>query len=116
MKHLTAEQLTQLKKKLQDKLGPLAQFQESVQEANPINDPSRLVDNAEAGDEAMEGDQILQNDVLSEESSEMIAEIRAALQRLQDGTYGMDEETGDPIPFARLNLVPEARTTVAKKQ
>lgn len=115
MKHLTAEQVEQLRKKLQAKLGPLAQFQESVQEANPINDPDRLVSNAEMGDEALDDDQILQNDVLNEQSTEMIAEIRAALQRIKDGSYGIDEETGEPIPFARLSLVPEARTAVPKK-
>src|SRR5262249_35189203 len=43
---------------------------------------------------------------------EELAEIEAALQRLDDGTYGIDEVTGDPIDPARLDAIPTARTNV----
>ena len=41
-----------------------------------------------------------------------LAEIEAALQRLDDGTYGIDEVTGDPISRERLEAYPTARTDV----
>jgi RNA polymerase-binding transcription factor DksA len=41
-----------------------------------------------------------------------LAEIEAALQRLEDGTYGIDEVTGEPINAERLEAVPTARTNV----
>jgi DnaK suppressor protein len=41
-----------------------------------------------------------------------IAEIDAALHRIDLGTYGIDEETGDPIDPERLDAVPAARTNV----
>ena len=41
-----------------------------------------------------------------------LAEIEAALQRLDDGTYGVDEETGEPIAPERLEALPAARTNV----
>jgi RNA polymerase-binding transcription factor DksA len=41
-----------------------------------------------------------------------LAEIEAALQRLDDGTYGVDEVTGQPIDPARLDAFPTARTNV----
>lgn len=43
-----------------------------------------------------------------------IAEIDAALERLTSSpeTFGMDENTGEPIPFARLDIIPWARTAV----
>jgi RNA polymerase-binding transcription factor DksA len=41
-----------------------------------------------------------------------LAEIEAALQRLDDGTYGIDEVTGEPIDPARLDAYPIARTNV----
>jgi len=41
-----------------------------------------------------------------------LAEIEAALQRLDDGTYGVDEVTGDPIDPERLEAFPTARTNV----
>ncbi len=41
-----------------------------------------------------------------------LAEIEAALQRVDDGTYGIDENTGEPIDPARLEAFPTARTNV----
>jgi len=41
-----------------------------------------------------------------------LAELEAALQRVDDGTYGIDEVTGEPIPPERLEAIPTARTNV----
>ena len=41
-----------------------------------------------------------------------LAEIEAALQRLDDGTYGVDEVTGEPIDPERLDALPTARTNI----
>jgi RNA polymerase-binding transcription factor DksA len=41
-----------------------------------------------------------------------LEEIDAALGRVADGTYGIDEQTGEPIDPARLEAVPTARTNV----
>jgi DnaK suppressor protein len=38
----------------------------------------------------------------------LIAKIDAALKRIEDGTYGFCEETGDPIGVARLDARPIA--------
>jgi RNA polymerase-binding transcription factor DksA len=42
-----------------------------------------------------------------------LVEIEAALQRLDDGTYGVDEVTGEPIDPERLEAYPTARTNVS---
>jgi len=43
-----------------------------------------------------------------------IAEIDAALERIATSpeTFGMDENSGEAIPFDRLDIIPWARTTV----
>ncbi len=41
-----------------------------------------------------------------------IGEIDAALERVDAGTYGIDEETGDPIDPDRLDALPTARTNI----
>ncbi len=41
-----------------------------------------------------------------------LAEIQAALRRIDEGTYGIDEVTGDPIAPERLDAFPIARTNV----
>jgi len=42
-----------------------------------------------------------------------LAEIQAALDRVDAGTYGLDEVTGEPIAAERLEAVPTARTNVS---
>ncbi len=44
--------------------------------------------------------------------TETLAEIDAAIKRIKDGTYGICEVTGKPIPEARLEAIPFARYTV----
>lgn len=41
-----------------------------------------------------------------------LAEIEAALVRLDEGTFGIDEVTGEPIDPERLDALPTARTNV----
>jgi DnaK suppressor protein len=43
-------------------------------------------------------------------------EVDAALARMDDGSYGVCEETGDPIPFGRLSAEPTARFTVEAQE
>ncbi len=47
-----------------------------------------------------------------EQLEQDLTEIEAALQRLDDGTYGIDEVTGAPISRERLEAFPAARTDV----
>ena len=41
-----------------------------------------------------------------------LAELEAALARVDDGTYGIDEVTGEPIDPERLDALPTARTNI----
>ena len=45
----------------------------------------------------------------SEEDRETLRRIEEALQRMDEGTYGLDQHTGEPIPVERLRLIPWAR-------
>ncbi len=47
---------------------------------------------------------------LADHNSETIAEIDVALERITSGRYGVSELTGEPIPYARLLLIPWARS------
>ena len=38
--------------------------------------------------------------------------VERALQKIQEGTYGLSDVSGKPIPRARLNAIPEALLTV----
>lgn len=49
---------------------------------------------------------------LSDIDRARLREVEAALARLDQGTYGICEETGEPIPFGRLQAEPTSRYTV----
>ena len=44
--------------------------------------------------------------------SAALAKIDRALQRIEEGTYGISEVSGKPIPIERLEAVPYATTLV----
>src|ERR1700726_1752573 len=46
----------------------------------------------------------------------LIAKIESALQRLDDGTYGYCEETGEPISLKRLDARPIATLSVEAQE
>ena len=46
----------------------------------------------------------------------LIAKIEAALQRIDDGTYGYCEETGEPISLKRLEARPIATLSVEAQE
>lgn len=45
-----------------------------------------------------------------------LGEIDAALTRLALGTYGISEETGEPIPYERLRAMPWARRQASEQE
>jgi DnaK suppressor protein len=46
---------------------------------------------------------------------EQLAALERAEQRLDDGTYGISVESGDPIPDERLELIPTAERTAEEQ-
>ncbi len=54
-----------------------------------------------------------QQQTLLESLRANLDEIDAALARVDAGTYGVDEVTGEPIDAARLEVFPTARTNVS---
>lgn len=54
-----------------------------------------------------------QSETLLRESRQRLTEIAAALARLDEGTFGICVDCGDPIPEVRLDARPYAATCVA---
>jgi len=49
-----------------------------------------------------------------ERSVERLARIERALRKIEDGTYGISDASGEPIPRERLEAMPEAIYTLAE--
>jgi DnaK suppressor protein len=53
---------------------------------------------------------------LAAADDERLSNIERALQKIDDGTYGLSEGNGTPIPIERLRASPEALYTVEEQK
>ena len=88
--------------------GLIGEFRSELGEPE-AEDGSELSDAADGGSDTFEREKDLA--ILGQLEAEL-AELQAAMERVDAGTYGLDEVTGDPIDPARLDAVPTARTNV----
>jgi DnaK suppressor protein len=67
---------------------------------------SEVEDEGDAAARAGDEDRLVR---LAETEHERVAEIDHALEKMDTGEYGLDEDTDEPIGYARLKLIPWAR-------
>jgi DnaK suppressor protein len=53
---------------------------------------------------------------IEEQVQRRIREVDRALQKIEEGTYGLSDDSGESIPRGRLEAVPEALRTVEEQQ
>lgn len=73
----------------------------------------------EPRDMADHGTELAQQDVddsVQRVAAVRLAEIERALEKIAEGTYGLSDESGEPIPRARLEAKPEALRTVEEEE
>jgi len=119
---LTPEQLEHLERRLHEERARLVAELKSFEETPS---PESLQDSAGDLSKYPTHPADLGTDVINEELelsigsrvSQELAEIDAALARLIESpdTFGDDEQTGEPIPFERLDIIPYARVGVEPK-
>lgn len=117
---LTTDQLAHLERRLHEErellLGPLREFADADSEFEadePAGDLSTMpLHPADLGTATQ--NQELEATLATRRSSEL-AEIDAALERITatPTSFGLDEQTGDEIPFERLDVIPWARINVS---
>lgn len=114
---LTDSQRKHLEKRLRDERArALRSLNRSVDERSGESEEDQAGDltimpthQADLGTDTMQEELDASN---STRISRQLAEIDAALQRLYANPerFGVCERTGDPIPYARLEIIPWART------
>jgi DnaK suppressor protein len=80
------------------------------------HDPAGEGERSEPGDEASEA--LYQDEFdagRAEDFQAQLAALERAEERLAAGTYGLSIVSGDPIPDARLEVVPTAERTVEEE-
>lgn len=70
------------------------------------------IDSADENEVADKLEEMEENSGILNNLEDQLKEVNAALKRIQDGTYGIDEKTGKPIDPARLEANPSARFSI----
>jgi RNA polymerase-binding transcription factor DksA len=116
MKHLSKEEISGLRDALENERADLeAQLAEHGKKVNGTwqGTPEGFGENeADETDEADKMEELATNIPLVEQLEAHLRDVVDALAKMEAGTYGVCEKTGEPIPLARLRANPAARTHV----
>jgi DnaK suppressor protein len=67
-------------------------------------------------DDAQELDALERDGNLVVRDVERLERVDRALKKIEEGTYGLSDESGQPIPRDRLEAVPEALYTLSEEE
>jgi DnaK suppressor protein len=70
----------------------------------------------ELEDDAQELDALERDGNLVVRDVARLERVDRALQKIEEGTYGLSDQSGEPIPRARLEAVPEALYTLSEER
>ena len=118
MAHLTSDQLQKLRESLETEQATLAAdlAEHGVKEADGIWDPTSSGLSGEEADPTDAADQIeelVTNVPIVQELASRAHDVSDALDKMEKGTYGICEVSGEEIPYDRLVANPVARTCIA---
>jgi DnaK suppressor protein len=107
------------KQKLEEHLKEIETELSTIGIHNPRSDDWEAVVDKENNKEADQNSESDMAEDLDEREGTLTAleieyrNIKRALQKIADGVYGICEISGDPIEEARLQIKPDARTSIA---
>ena len=106
--HLSRNQLARFEERLQRER---ARLLGNTRPDSPSDTPG-LADPGDAADVAEVQVERSTRNTLTEGERAQLAQVNRALAKLADGSYGLSDITGEPIPLARLEALPWATTNV----
>ncbi len=112
------EELQEFKELILSKIATAEKDLEMLQQAVAGNE-NEAADTAPTFKTLEEGSNVLlkeENQKLAARQQKFIRDLRAALIRIENGTYGICQATGKLIPKERLMIVPHATMTVEAKE
>lgn len=107
-----ASVLTPIRGFLQEKLATLEKRKKVIEEDDPFEDTSRLLDNASPDTDAAEQFGHARVEAIRGQIDRRTIQIRKALSRIKIGKYGICENCGEMIDTDRLMIYPEATLCV----
>ena len=108
---------------LQSKRHELLKLREALRSTNAAARAEEADVNGNAGGEAREYEDDAQKlttleleGSLDARGTERLVTVERALRKIEEGTYGISDASGEAIPLERLTVVPEAIYTLAEQE
>ncbi|WP_342799466.1 TraR/DksA family transcriptional regulator [Glycomyces buryatensis] len=114
----TEAEQSELRSALKERLDELVEEQQRFVDSIAMAQRERLSDTA-GDDQVDSGTKTVEHEhevTVANSLSERILQVSHALERLDEGDYGVCEKCGKPIPAARLAAFPSATLCVSCKQ
>ncbi|MEJ7843876.1 MAG: hypothetical protein WKF95_19110 [Rubrobacter sp.] len=70
----------------------------------------------DSGDESQDMFNREMDATIGEQAGQRLRDVERALQKVDEGTYGLSDESGEPIAKGRLEAAPEALRTMDEQQ
>ncbi len=105
-------------RRFQERLRAEREAIESRIAANKQGIHETVRDDSGVGDRGDEASLLYEREVEIDENAldrKELAQVKRALERIDQGTYGLSEVSGKPIPIERLEAVPHATTLVDER-
>ena len=112
---LKKSDITKFKKQLEELRAQLSQTIKSVSDDVKSMEEPKGYSQHQADEGTDDFDQTISIEVSSKEQG-IMRQIERALEKIEEGTYGICDVSGDEIPLKRLEAVPYANMTVQAQE
>jgi DnaK suppressor protein len=108
--------IAQQRERLQNLKEELLRMRRSMEEDERQRSEEERHTQLDSGDMSQEMFTREMDATIGEQVERRLKDVDRALEKIEEGTYGICDDTGEPIPKGRLEAVPEAIRTVEAQQ
>ena len=108
--------IEQQKGRLLDRKAELERMQRDAQEVSRERSQEYQDTQADSGDESQYLFEREVDATLEQQFGQELKDVNRALEKIEEGTYGLSDRSGEPIAKGRLEAIPEALYTIEEQQ
>ena len=113
---LDKEFIEQQRDRLLDRKAGLERMQRDAQEVSRERSQEYQDAQADSGDESQYLFEREVDATVGQQFGQELKDVSRALEKIEEGTYGLSDRSGEPIPRGRLEAIPEALYTIEEQQ
>ena len=108
--------IEQQKGKLLDRKAELERMQREAREVSRERSQEYQDTQPDSGDESQYLFEREVDATLGQQFGQELKDVNRALEKIEEGTYGLSDRSGEPIAKGRLEAIPEALYTIEEQQ